>query len=111
MDRGAGAEDRTGPAEKRRLFLIALPPRQNMIPEVSVTVTSQRPGVAGQVTIASNFNTPDGSYQVIRQRSARASSRIRAYKSISASFYCPPAFPYSESAPWQTMQTESTAVR
>jgi hypothetical protein len=43
--------------------LIALPPRQNMIPEVSVTVTSQRPGVAGQVRVAANFNTPDGSYQ------------------------------------------------
>ena len=43
--------------------LIALPPRLNRIPEVSVTVTSQRPGVAAQVSIAANFNTPDGSYQ------------------------------------------------
>lgn len=42
---------------------IALPPRSNLIPAVSVTVTSQRPGMAGQVTIAANFNTPDGSYQ------------------------------------------------
>jgi hypothetical protein len=43
--------------------VIALPPRQSKIPEVSVTVTSERPGVVGQVTIAANFNTPDGSYQ------------------------------------------------
>ena len=42
---------------------IALPPRSNLIPAVSVTVTSQRPGMAAQVTIAANFNTPDGSYQ------------------------------------------------
>ncbi len=43
--------------------LIALPARRSRIPEVSVTVTSQRPGIAGQVTIAANFNSPDGSYQ------------------------------------------------
>ena len=43
--------------------LIALPPRRSRIPEVTVTVTSQRPGVAGQVTIGANFNSPDGSYQ------------------------------------------------
>jgi hypothetical protein len=43
--------------------LLALPPRQSLIPEVSVTVTSQRPGVAGQLTIGANFNSPDGSYQ------------------------------------------------
>jgi hypothetical protein len=42
---------------------IALPPQNNRIPAVSVTVTSQRPGMAAQVTIAANFNTPDGSYQ------------------------------------------------
>lgn len=42
---------------------IALPPRRNRIPAVSVTVTSQRPGIAAQVTIAANFNSPDGSYQ------------------------------------------------
>jgi hypothetical protein len=29
----------------------------------TVTVTSHRPGVAGQVTIGANFNSPDGSYQ------------------------------------------------
>jgi hypothetical protein len=40
-----------------------LPTRRNGIPEASVTVTSQRPGVPGQVIIAANFNTPDGSYQ------------------------------------------------
>lgn len=42
---------------------IALPPRSNLIPAVSVTVTSKRPGVAAQVIIAANFNSPDGSYQ------------------------------------------------
>lgn len=31
--------------------------------EVTVTVTSQRPGVAAQVTVGANLNTPDGSYQ------------------------------------------------
>jgi hypothetical protein len=43
--------------------LIALPARNNRIPEVSVTVTSDRPGVAAQVTIGANFNSPDGNYQ------------------------------------------------
>jgi hypothetical protein len=43
--------------------LIALPPRRNRVPLVSVTVTSNRPGVAGQVIIAANFNSVDGSYQ------------------------------------------------
>jgi hypothetical protein len=38
-------------------------PSANRIPEVSVTVTSNRPGVAAQVTIAANLNSPDGSYQ------------------------------------------------
>jgi hypothetical protein len=42
---------------------IALPPQNNRIPAVSVTVTSQRPGMAAQVSIAANFNTPDGNYQ------------------------------------------------
>jgi hypothetical protein len=42
---------------------IALPPRRNLIPEVSVTITSNRPGVAAQVTIGANLNSPDGSYQ------------------------------------------------
>jgi hypothetical protein len=43
--------------------LIALPPRRSRIPLVSVTVTSNRVGVAGQVTIGANFNSQDGSYQ------------------------------------------------
>jgi hypothetical protein len=43
--------------------LIALPPRRSRIPLVSVTVTSNRLGVAGQVTVAANFNSQDGSYQ------------------------------------------------
>ena len=42
---------------------VALPPRRNLIPEVSVTITSNRPGVAAQVTIGANLNSPDGSYQ------------------------------------------------
>jgi hypothetical protein len=43
--------------------LIALPPRRSRIPEVSVTISSNRPGVAAQVSIAANFNSLDGSYQ------------------------------------------------
>jgi hypothetical protein len=43
--------------------LIALPPRTSRIPPVSVSITSNRPGVAAQVSIAANFNTADGSYQ------------------------------------------------
>jgi hypothetical protein len=43
--------------------LIALPSRPTMTPVVSVTITSLRPGVAGQVTIGANFNSVDGSYQ------------------------------------------------
>jgi hypothetical protein len=43
--------------------LVALPPRLTMTPVVNVTITSQRPGVAGQVTIGANFNSLDGSYQ------------------------------------------------
>ncbi len=43
--------------------LIALPPRRTRTPLVSVTVTSNRLGVAGQATIAANFNSVDGSYQ------------------------------------------------
>jgi hypothetical protein len=33
------------------------------VDEVSVTVTSHRPGVAAQVSIGANLNSPDGSYQ------------------------------------------------
>jgi hypothetical protein len=33
------------------------------LPEVTVTITSNRPGVAAQVTIAANLNTGDVSYQ------------------------------------------------
>jgi len=40
---------------------IALP-AENLVPEVSVTVTSNRPGVDAQVTIAANLNSPGGSY-------------------------------------------------
>lgn len=43
--------------------LVALPPRLTMTPLVSVTITSLRPGVAGQVSIGANFNSLDGSYQ------------------------------------------------
>jgi hypothetical protein len=38
-------------------------PWVNRVPEVSVTITSNRPGVAAQVTVGANFNSPDGSYQ------------------------------------------------
>jgi hypothetical protein len=42
---------------------IALP-QPNVTPnEVTVTVTSHRPGVTAQVTIGANLNTADGSYQ------------------------------------------------
>ena len=42
---------------------VALPPQGRLIPEVTVTITSNRPGVAAQVTIGANLNSPDGSYQ------------------------------------------------
>jgi hypothetical protein len=43
--------------------LIALPTRPTRTPVVSVTITSQRPGVPAQVSIGANFNSTDGSYQ------------------------------------------------
>ena len=58
--RSAGSELTIAVAQE---CLIALPPRQSLIPEVSVTVTSLRPGVAAQVTIGANFNSSDGIYQ------------------------------------------------
>jgi hypothetical protein len=42
---------------------VALPLPDYRPDEVTVTVTSHRPGVAGQVMIAANFNSSDGSYQ------------------------------------------------
>jgi hypothetical protein len=36
-------------------------PAGNRIPEVRVMVTSNRPGVAAQVAVAANVNSPDGS--------------------------------------------------
>jgi hypothetical protein len=41
----------------------ALPLQRFTADEVIVTVSSHRPGVAAQVLIAANFNSPDGSYQ------------------------------------------------
>jgi hypothetical protein len=38
-------------------------PSANRIPEINVTITSNRPGIAAQVIIAANLNSPDGSYQ------------------------------------------------
>ncbi len=38
-------------------------PSANLVPEVSVSTTSNRPGVAGQVTIGANLKSPDGNYQ------------------------------------------------
>ena len=52
--------------------------------EVTVTVTSHRPGVAAQVSIGANLNSPDGSYQGPTttvghgQFTAAARSRVRA---------------------------------
>jgi hypothetical protein len=43
--------------------LVTLPERRNRIPTASVTGSSLRPGVAGTVVIAANFNTADGNYQ------------------------------------------------
>jgi hypothetical protein len=42
---------------------VALPVSGFSPDEVTVTVTSHRPGVAAQVTIGANINSPDGSYQ------------------------------------------------
>jgi hypothetical protein len=42
---------------------VALPLSGSRADEVTVTVTSQRPGVAAQVTVGANLNSPDGSYQ------------------------------------------------
>lgn len=42
---------------------IALPLPSFKADEVTVTVTSHRPGVSGQVTVGANFNSLDGSYQ------------------------------------------------
>ena len=42
---------------------VALPVSGFSPDEVTVTVTSHRPGVAAQVTIGANLNSPDGSYQ------------------------------------------------
>ncbi len=52
--------------------------------EVTVTVTSHRPGVAAQVSIGANLNSPDGSYQGPTttvghgQFTTAARSRVRA---------------------------------
>ncbi len=42
---------------------VAVPVSPARADEVTVTVTSHRPGVAAQVTIGANLNSPDGSYQ------------------------------------------------
>jgi len=42
---------------------VALPLSDSRADEVTVTVTSQRPGVAAQVSVGANLNSPDGSYQ------------------------------------------------
>ena len=42
---------------------VALPLSNSTADEVTVTVTSQRPGVAAQVSVGANLNSPDGSYQ------------------------------------------------
>lgn len=42
---------------------VALPLAALVGDEVTATVTSHRPGVAAQVTVGANLNSPDGSYQ------------------------------------------------
>jgi len=42
---------------------VALPVSAFSPDEITVTVTSHRPGAAAQVTIGANLNSPDGSYQ------------------------------------------------
>ncbi len=42
---------------------VALPVPSLKADEVTVTVTSHRPGVAAQVTVGANLNSADGSYQ------------------------------------------------
>jgi hypothetical protein len=63
---GAGAQLQTSGEEITigitQQCQVALP-SGNMIPEINVTVTSNRPGILAQVTIAANLNSPDGSYQ------------------------------------------------
>ena len=89
---------------------IALPPQNNLIPAVSVTVTSQRPGMAAQVVIGANFNTRTGATRVLRQGSDRASSPPPTRSSKPVSSFCPPAFPCSASAPWPIGRTERKAL-
>src|SRR5512132_3373267 len=84
---------------------VALPLAGLTPDEVTVTVTSHRPGVAAQVSIAANFNSPDGSYQAPRQRSGRASSPPAARTSTPVAASCPPAGPCSVSAPWPRGRT------
>lgn len=63
----AGAQQQTaGPGitiSVKQQCQIALPLTSLTPDEVTVTVTSHRPGVAGQVRIGANLNSPDGSYQ------------------------------------------------
>ena len=78
---------------------IALPLTSLSPDEVTVTVTSHRPGVAAQVSIAANFNSPDGSYQGPTTTVGRASSPPDAHACMPVSSSCPPAGPSSASAP------------
>lgn len=73
--------------------LVALPPRLTMTPVVNVTITSQRPGVAGQVTIGANFNSLDGSYQGPTTNVGQGQFTDTISQVMPALFYCPPAFP------------------
>ena len=89
---------------------IALPPQNNRIPAVSVTVTSQRPGMAAQVIIAANFNSVDGSYQGPTTKVGQGQFTATDLSKPGSSF-CPPAFPCSASAPSPIGRTERKAVR
>lgn len=84
---GPGAhQESAGPGitlSVRQECQVAMPLPSFTPDEVTVTVTSHRPGVAGQVIIGANFNTPDGSYQgptttVGHGQFTATSSRVRA---------------------------------
>ena len=74
---------------------VALGEHFGLIPEVTVIVTSHGTGVAAQVPIGANLNSPDGSYRGPRQRSAKVSSPPRVGRSTPVSLS---AFRYLSSA-------------
>ena len=79
--------------------------------EVTVTVTSHRPGVAAQVSIGANLNSPDGSYQgpttTVGQGQFTTAARSR---SVLVLPFCPPAGLFSASVPRPSGRTEHHTV-